>query len=89
MHVEPKSVDRIKQIKSAAETDIYLCGGGIFAGWLLDNECVDILKVKVNPLILGQGVKLFGNSTKSVKLKLIEKEEYEEGLLINTYEVKY
>ncbi len=89
VHVEPKSIDRLKEIKSAAETDIYLCGGGIFAGWLLDNECIDILKVKVNPLILGQGVKLFGDSSETVKLKLIDKEEYEKGLLINTYDIIY
>lgn len=89
VHIEPRSIERIKQIKSSAETDIYLCGGGIFAGWLLDNKLIDLLKIKVNPLILGKGVKLFGDSAKRVKLNLIKTEEYEEGLLINTYEIIY
>ena len=89
VHVERKSIDRVKEIKSAADTDVYLCGGGIFAGWLLDNELIDLLKIKVNPLILGQGVKIFGNSTKTFKLNLVEKSEYEDGLLINTYEIIY
>jgi len=81
--------DEIENIKNNSATDVYLCGGGIFAGWLLDNELIDILKLKVNPLILGEGVKIFGNSTKNYKLKLIRKEGYDEGLLINTYEIKY
>ncbi|MFT6336818.1 MAG: dihydrofolate reductase [Saprospiraceae bacterium] len=63
--------------------------GGVFAGWLLENEMIDILKLKVKPLILGQGVRLFGDSTKSYKLNLIDTEEYEAGLLINTYEIEY
>jgi len=83
------NINEISKIKNNSETDIYLCGGGIFAGWLLDNELIDILKIKVNPLILGQGVKIFGNSTKTFNLNLISKEEYEKGLLINTYEIKY
>lgn len=83
------NTEEIVEIKNNSKTDIYLCGGGIFAGWLLDNEMIDVLKIKVNPLILGQGVKIFGNSTKTFKLNLIHREEYEEGLLINTYEVKY
>jgi len=83
------NINEISKIKNNSETDIYLCGGGIFAGWLLDNELIDILKIKVNPLILGQGVKIFGNSTKTFNLNLISKEEFEKGLLINTYEIKY
>lgn len=44
----------IKNLKDQEGTDIYLCGGGEFAGWLLDNKMIDILKIKLNPLILLQ-----------------------------------
>jgi len=89
--VKVKKIDlnEISIIKKKSKTDIYLCGGGIFAGWLLDNQLIDVLTIKVNPLVLGQGVKIFGESTKSFRLNLTGKETYEEGLLINTYEVKY
>lgn len=82
-------IEEITKIKKNSKSDIYLCGGGVFAGWLLDNEMIDILTLKVNPLILGQGVKIFGNSTKTFQLNLMQKESYEKGLLINTYEIKY
>ncbi len=35
VHIEKKSIDRVREIKESAQTDIYLCGGGEFAGWLL------------------------------------------------------
>lgn len=82
-------LSEIIKIKEEAKTDIYLCGGGIFAGWLLENELIDILKVKLNPLILGQGVKIFGDSNKKHLLNLIDSHEYENGLVFNTYEIKY
>jgi len=87
--IKDLDINEIIKIRDQSKTDVYLCGGGEFAGWLLENELIDILKIKVNPLILGQGVKIFGESKKSYKLKLIDAEEYENGLLFTTYEIKY
>ena len=70
-------------------TDIYLCGGGRFAGWLLDNKQIDILKLKLNPVILGDGIRLFGASTREYKASLIECKEYENGLQIMEFQIKY
>ncbi|NNF00547.1 MAG: dihydrofolate reductase [Pyrinomonadaceae bacterium] len=79
----------VKRIRSDPGTDIYLCGGGEFAGWLLENEQIGVLKIKLNPLILGNGIKLFGNSKKEVKTKLISGREYDHGLQIIEYDVIY
>ena len=79
----------INKIRDQSRTDVYLCGGGIFAGWLLEHEQIDVLKLKLNPLILGKGIKLFGNSTKNYKLNLTATEKYDGGLLINTYQIEY
>ncbi len=87
--VEPMSIDRVKEIQASAETDIYLCGGGMFAGWLLDHGLIDQLKLKLNPIILGNGVKLFGDSEAKAKLELTESEEFEDGLKILTYHFRY
>jgi dihydrofolate reductase len=86
VHIEPKSIDRIQEIKEAADTDIYLCGGGVFAGWLLDHDLIDQLKLKLNPIILGAGTKLFGSSTKKTKWHLVDSKTFEGGLSILTYE---
>ncbi len=85
VHIEKKSIERVKEIKEASKTDIYLCGGGVFAGWLLDHGMIDQLKLKLNPIILGEGVPLFGGSKTKASFNLIEQEVFEEGLQILTY----
>ncbi|WP_298481284.1 dihydrofolate reductase family protein [uncultured Maribacter sp.] len=88
VRIEKKSIQRIKEIKEKSKTDIYLCGGGQFAGWLLDHGLIDQLKLKLNPIILGNGIPLFGNSKTSLVGKLIEKESFDDGLEILTYDLK-
>ncbi|XWN35851.1 MAG: dihydrofolate reductase family protein [Balneola sp.] len=87
VHIEQCSVKRIKEIRDTSKTDVYLCGGGQFAGWLLDHGLIDQLKLKLNPIVLGRGVPLFGDSTSSFSGKLIEKEYYDQGLEILTYQI--
>lgn len=85
----PLDLQIVKNLKNMKGGHIYLCGGGQFAGWLLENELIDVLKIKLNPLILGDGVRLFGDSQKQYKLKLTAKESYENGLQFLTYDVQY
>lgn len=87
VHIENRSIERIKEIKSNAKTDIYLCGGGQFAGWLLDHQLIDQLKIKLNPIILGEGTQLFGTSTTPTKFNLVDKLSYKDSLTILTYDI--
>lgn len=89
VHIRKLEVDAIEKLKKESKTDIYLCGGGMLAGWLFENEKIDILKVKLNPIILGKGVRLFGDSKKEIKLELLNTEVYDEGLQIMTFKLKY
>lgn len=89
VHVNNLDLLKVKELKYQKGTDIYLCGGGEFAGWLLDNQMIDILKIKLNPLILGNGVKIFGSSKKHNKLVVLKHENFDEGLQIITYGIKY
>ena len=82
-------LDIIHNLKDQKGTDIYLCGGGLFAGWLLDNELIDVLKLKLNPILLGGGTRLFGASSKSVFLDLHESLDFDNGFKILTYNIKY
>lgn len=88
VHIESLTIDRVKEIKANATTDIYLCGGGKLAGWLLEHNLIDTLKLKLNPIILGEGTPLFGSSKTTAKWNLTEKESFEDGLQILTYDFK-
>lgn len=85
----PPHIDVVRKLKAQEGTDIYLCGGGQFAGWLLDYELIDVLKIKLNPLVLGDGIKLFGNSKKKIVTGLENINHYDKGLQIISYRIKY
>ena len=90
VHLIPDfKIAKINELKKTSKTDIYLCGGGIFAGWLLEHKLIDVLKVKLNPLLLGDGIRLFGDSKQGYKLNLTDTQSYDGGLVFNTYNIIY
>ncbi len=89
VQVRKMNLAEIEEIQKLPGTDIYLCGGGQFAGWLLDNRKIDLLKIKLNPLILGDGIRLFANSPGNLRLRLLDTTPYEHGLQIMTYRIEY
>lgn len=76
-------------VKSAATADIYLCGGGELAGHLLQQGLIDEVRVKLNPLVLGKGIKLFEGVNVPFKLSLQSQKSYPDGMLILSYDVVY
>lgn len=86
VHVSTPDIDLIKSLKSETGSEIYLCGGGQFAGWLLDEGMIDEVILKINPVILGEGIGLFGSSQKSVSLSTAESAFYDDdGLQVIRY----
>lgn len=89
LHIEPLNIERITELKNMAGTDIYLCGGGVFAGWLLNHGLIDQVKLKLNPLILGGGTEMFVGVERAYQLVLLKQEAFEGGLQMMTYDVVY
>jgi dihydrofolate reductase len=87
--IDKNEFEFVKQLKEASGKDIYLCGGGTFAGFLFENELIDELIIKLNPVIFGNGIRLFGQSTKVVDLSLVNSKEYKSGVLLLTYKLNY
>lgn len=88
--VVPPNLESLDAIMAQTTSDVYLCGGGTFAAWLLQNEKIDELHLKINPILLGKGIPLFGDqASKAVHLKLLSAVSYEEGLQLNRYQMIY
>ncbi len=86
VEVIPYELDALERVRSEATTDIYLCGGGTFAGWLLNEGVIDRLKIKLNPIVLGGGTPLFSGISESHRWQLSERMSFEDGLQFLTYE---
>jgi len=77
----------ISALKVQAGTDIYLCGGGSFAGYLLHHEMIDELHIKLSPILIGSGIKLFGAYKAKGRMKLISTKTYKSGVQLVKYAV--
>ncbi|MEM7110741.1 MAG: dihydrofolate reductase family protein [Bacteroidota bacterium] len=81
------SIDNVERVRQESSTDVYLCGGGQLAGWMLERGLINIIKLKLNPIALGDGVRIFGNSKASAKMELTQRETFDKAFEILTYEV--
>lgn len=89
LHIKDIDIKHIQNLREEGESDIYLCGGGEFAGWLLDHQQITHLKIKLNPFVAGKGIKLFGSSKTFCRSTLLNSQSFEEGLQIMTYKLSY
>ncbi|WP_371168241.1 dihydrofolate reductase family protein [Aliiroseovarius sp. 2305UL8-7] len=55
-------LDRLNELRSEDGKPIYLCGGGVFAGWVLAQGLIDRLVLKKVPITLGAGIPLFAGN---------------------------
>ena len=81
------TLENIHNIKTNSPTDIYLCGGGTFAGWLARNGLIDQLKIKLNPIALGNGTKLFDKLGQTIGWQLTDTTAYDDGMIMATYDL--
>lgn len=80
-----KSVADIKKIKNSKGGDIHVWGSGELVQLLLKNDLVDELKLKIHPLTLGKGKKLFDKGTIPVAFALTETVITSTGVIIAYY----
>ena len=86
--VRGDAVNFVRGLKQSGEGDIYLCGGGALAGSMLRARLIDRLILKVNPVVLGAGVTLFGTERfdPAQGFKLAGTQPYESGVVLLTYD---
>jgi dihydrofolate reductase len=80
-----KSLADIKKIKKSKGADIQVWGSSKLVQLLLKNDLVDELKLKIHPLTLGKGKKLFGNGAIPAAFTLTESIVTTTGVIIASY----
>jgi dihydrofolate reductase len=80
-----KSLADIHKLKNSEGTDIHVWGSSNLIQTLLENDLVDELWLKIFPLTLGKGKKLFENGTIPAAFTLIENAVTPNGVIIASY----
>src|SRR5882672_4182104 len=80
-----KSVADIKKLKKSKGADIQVWGSSKVVQLLLKHDLVDELRLKIHPLTLGKGKKLFDNGAIPAAFKLIESAVTTTGVIIANY----
>lgn len=74
-------VEVVRELRDAAGSDLWLCGGGQLASALIDE--IDRLVLKVNPLVFGSGVPLFDAGHDPRAFELVGSTSYRSGVVVN------
>jgi dihydrofolate reductase len=80
-----KNLAEIKKLKKSKGPDIQVWGSGKLVQLLLKNDLVDELRLKIHPLTLGRGKKLFDSGTIPAAFTLIESIVTSTGVIIVHY----
>ena len=81
-----KGVDAIKQLKTSAGSDLQVHGSGDLVQTLLQHDLVDELWLKVFPVTLGNGKRLFGAGSIPAAFKLTESLITPNGVIFANYQ---
>ena len=80
-----KSAADIKKLKNSEGTDIQVWGSSKLIQLLLKHDLVDELRLKIYPVILGDGKKLFENGAIPAAFLLTESHVTSKGVIIASY----
>lgn len=80
-----ESLADIEKLKNSDGSDIHVWGSSMLIQLLLENDLVDELWLKIYPLTLGEGKKLFDNGAVPAAFKLTESIVTTTGVIIANY----
>lgn len=80
------SITDIKALKNTDGADLQVWGSSELIHLLLKYDLVDELQLKIHPLILGEGKKLFGNGAIPAAFSLMESLVTPKGVIIARYQ---
>lgn len=80
--------ENILAVKQKVDGDIWLYGGGKLITSVINLGLVDIYRLAVHPVIIGDGIPLFNNIKKRIGLKLFDIKQSKAGVILLNYTVE-
>lgn len=78
-------IERLRAIKAGDGPDLHVYGSSGLLQTLLENDLVDELWLKVFPITLGQGKRLFGDGTAAAAFTLVGSTVSPSGVIVASY----
>jgi dihydrofolate reductase len=80
-------VDEVAKLKETLNGEIVVAGSFQLLRTLIEHDLVDELRLKVFPVVLGAGGRLFGQTSDKKQTRLIDSRTLGEGIAYLTYEL--
>jgi dihydrofolate reductase len=80
------AVDEASKLKHELDGEIVVLGSPQLARTLIEHDLVDELRLIVYPVVLGDGARLFGETSDKKFMRLVDTQSVGDGIAILTYE---
>src|SRR5918994_951265 len=79
-------VDEVSKLKQELNGEINVPGSFQLSRTLIEHDLVDELRLKIFPVVLGAGARLFGETSDKKPMRLVDTQTVGDGVAILTYE---
>jgi len=86
--LEGDVVDQVSILKHALNGEILVAGSFQLLRTLLEHDLVDELRLKIFPVVLGAGDRLFGETSDKKPMRLLGSQTLGDGIAVLTYEAR-
>jgi dihydrofolate reductase len=86
--ISENTVETVQSLKNKPGEAIWLCGGAELAGQMLEENLIDSLIVKLNPVVFGSGIPLFSGYRKQSAFALTDSKSFKSSHILLYYDVK-
>jgi dihydrofolate reductase len=81
------AVDEVSKLKQELDGEIVVAASFQLLRALIEHDLVDTLRLKVFPVVLGAGERLFGETSNPKSVRLVDSQTLGDGIAFMTYEV--
>jgi dihydrofolate reductase len=75
----------VRELKARPGRELQIHGSGVLLRWLLERDLVDELNLRISPVVVGDGLRLFPEHGPTHDLTLVESRALPSGVMIQTY----
>ena len=75
----------VRDLKAKPGRELQVHGSGELLRWLLERDLVDELNLRIYPVIVGDGLRLFPERGQTHNLELVESRSTASGVMLQTY----